>query len=799
MFKNYLLIALRNINRYKAYTFVNIAGLAIGITSFLFILIYVFDEMNYDAFHSKSDRIYRVNEIIESEAGIGERSASVPIPLAKVLKTECPEEVEETVRFFNMQSPSFTIAYEDKKYSENRFFFADSTLFNVFDFKIVDSIDGHYLSNPFKVMITQSMAKKYFGDENPLGEKLMFENWQNFTVTGILEDAPYNSHFHFDFIASFSSIYEFIPNADSNWYWNPAWTYILLRNGVKPAKLESKFPALVKKYFYKTINKSTVLSLQPLKDIHLKSNLDYEIEINGNSTYINIFKVIALLVLIIASTNFMNLLTAYGPRRAPEVGVRKVVGAFNNQISRQFIGEAVIQAIIAVFISLFITELAIPIFNSFSGKNIQVLFYLKPIIFTGLLLLALIIGIISGAYPAFYLAKLKPVKLMKSSNKADYPKFGVKQLLVIIQFAVSTFLIIATLFANKQLNFLQNAPLGFNDKNVIMIPVARTKIVWSYNEFKKQLIKNKHIKGVTAMEDVIGVANQTATFRLDGKKDLQQFSRLFVKKDFIETMGIRLISGFGFKEPKPEEPYYNIVINKAMADYLGWTPREALNKLIFSGKSILIIKGVSENFYFGSLHQKIAPFLLMNPSPYYQDHFIKYLAIRTDGKNNKKAIQFINQQWNKFDIDLPFEYFYLKSAHFSLYKTEKNLTALISAFSFLAIFIACLGLFGLSAFYADQRIKEIGIHKVLGASIIKLILLLSKDILQLVLLSFIVAMPLAYFAINKWLESFSSHINLSLFLFLLSGLLSFTIALLTVSYQAYKAANINPAETLRYE
>ena len=799
MFKNYLIIALRNINRYKANTFINIAGLAIGITSFLFILIYVVDELSYDAYHTKSDRIYRINEIIESEEGIGERSASVPIPLGNTLKNEYPDEVENVVRFFNMQRPSFTIEYDGKKYNEDKFFFTDPSVFNIFDLKVIDSIDGNYLDEPFEIIVTQSIAVKYFGEEDPLGKKIRFENWHEYTITGIIEDVPYNSHFRFDFLASFSSTDIYLPKADKDWYWNPAWTYILLRKGIEPSQLEKKLPQLVQKYFNETINKSTILVLQPLRDIHLRSHLDYEIESNGNIAYINIFKAIALLVLIIACTNFMNLLTAYGPRRAPEVGVRKVVGAYNQQISRQFIGEAIIQAFIAVFISLFITELAIPVFNSISGKSIQVLFYLKPLILFGLILLALIIGVISGAYPAFYLAKLKPVNLMRSSNKAHGPKFGLKQLIVLVQFSLSTFLVIATIFANRQLNFLYNAPLGFDNNHVIMVPVTSTKLVWSYDEFKDKLVQNKHIVGMTAMEDVIGVTNQTTTFRLDGVEDLQQFSRLFVKKDFIETMGMRLIEGFGFKEPDPEKPKQNIVINKEMADYLGWTPKEALNKQIYSGRLILIIKGVTENFYFGSLHQEISPFILMNPSPYKQDHLIKYLAIRTDGRKMSKTIDYIKEQWNEYEDDLPFEYFFLKDAHNDLYKTESNLITLISAFSFLAIFIACLGLFGLSAYYADQRIKEIGIHKVLGASLVKIILLLSKDLLQLVLISFLIAIPTAYIVVDNWLSGFSSHVEISAVFFVIAGLLSFTIALLTVSYQAYKAANINPAFSLRYE
>lgn len=799
MFKNYFLIAFRNINRYKAYTFINIAGLSIGITSFLFILIYVVNESSYDKYHSKSERIYRINEIIESGEGIGEKSASVPLPLGNVFKMEFPDLVEETVRFFNLQSPSFTIEYNGNKYSETRFFFTDPSIFKIFDFNIIDSIDGKFLENPFEIMITESTVKKYFGDEDPLGKKLRFENWHEYTVTGILEDVPHNSHFRFDFIASFASVRTYYEKLEKDWYWNPAWTYVLLKKGVDKAELEKKFPELVQKYFSSALSNNTTIILQALEDIHLQSNLDYEIELNGNIAYINIFKIIALLVLIIACTNFMNLLTAYGPRREPEVGVRKVIGAYNKQISRQFIGEAVIQAFIAVFISLFIIELAIPVFNSLSGKNIHVLFYLKPLILMGLIILAFVIGIISGAYPAFYLAKLQPVNLMASINKTKNSFFGLKQLIVVIQFAVSSFLIIATIFANRQLNHLQNAPLGFDNKNIIMVPVTTTKLVWSYDDFKEDLLKNEHIVGMTGMENVLGVANQTATFRLEGVEEMHQFSRLYVKKDFIETLGIRLIEGFGFKEPEPDKPYTNVVINKAMADYLGWAPHEALDKLIFSEKVILVVKAVAENFHYGSLHQKVAPFILMNPRPYYEDRFIKYFAIKTDGRNMNKTLGFIEELWNEYEIDLPFEYFFMRDAHIDLYKTESNLTTLISAFSFLAIFIACLGLYGLSAYYADQRIKEIGIRKVLGASLFTIVLLLSKELLQLVLISVIVAIPAAYFVVGNWLNNFSSHVDMNMVFFLISGLITFGIALLTVSYQAYKAANINPAYSLRYE
>jgi putative ABC transport system permease protein len=803
MIRNYFKVTFRNLVKHKTYSIINILGLAIGIASFLIIFLYISDELKYDKYHPQAENIYRLVNIYDFE-GVGERSASSPFPVAFTLKNDYPTMIRNVVRIFNFQAPRSFVEYQDKKFNERRFFFADSTFFEIFNYDFVKGNPKTALNENGSLVITESIAEKYFGKEDPIGKSLRFETNVELHVTGVIKDVPDQSHFKFDFIGSMSTLRKrFGGDLPKTWVWNPCWTYLLLDKNVDPKTLESKFPEFIQKYFYDAEKSNITLYLQPLLDIHLKSRLDYEIEPNNNISSIYIYSAIAIFLLLIAIINYMNLATATSSGRAKEIGIKKVTGAHQLQLIIQFIGESVIMSFIALLIALILVEFIAPVFNNFTGKQISInsLFQLSPII--QLISLGFIVGILAGAYPALYLSSFEPIKVLKSKVKLGSGSGLPRKILVVAQFTISITLIIGTAIIHKQLNYLRNADLGFEKENMIVIPINRTPVANIYPTFKRELLNSPDIVSITTMDDIFGAAHNTHEFRPEGfPEDKWQFyPALIVNYDFVKTFGINIIAGRDYNEANKTDPSKGLLINEAMVKHLGWeSPEKALGKKLRSLNGDERIIGVFKNFHATSLHEEAGPFVLnMKEYPGEVIWFMKYMVVKIHPGTEKNALASIEKLWNKTAPDRPFEYFFLDQELANLYKDEENLSQLSLIFSLIIIFIAALGLIGLSSFLAEQKTKEIGIRKVLGASSMNIITTISKEFIWLILLACLFAWILGYLVMSDWLSSFPYRTSLNWMTFFLSALFAFAVALAITTLRAIIASRANPVVTLKYE
>jgi putative ABC transport system permease protein len=803
MIRNYFKITFRNLVKHKTYSLINILGLAIGIASFLIISLYITDELKYDRYHKNAKNIYRLVNVYDFE-GVGENSASSPFPVAFALKNDYPGMIKNVVRIFNFQAPRSFVEYNDKKFNEKRFFFADSTFFEIFDFDFVKGNPNTALNENGSLVITESMAEKYFGREDPMGKIIRFETNLELHVTGIIKDVPTQSHFIFDFMGSMSSLRQrFGGNLPKTWVWNPCWTYLQLEKNLDPKSLEAKFPEFIQKYFYDAEKANITLYLQPLLDIHLKSRLDYEIEPNNSINSIYIYSAIAIFLLVIAIINYMNLSTAASAGRAKEIGIKKVTGAHQLQLIVQFIGESVIMSFIALTIAIILVEFITPFFNDYTGKQISIntLFQFSNLV--QIILLGFLVGILSGAYPALYLSSFEPVSVLKSKIKLGSGTGLSRKILVVAQFTISITLIIGTVIIHKQLNFLRNADLGFEKDNIIVVPINRTPVANIYPTFKRELLNNSNIVSVTTMDDLFGSSHNTHEFRPEGfPEDKWQFyPALVVNYDFVKTFGINIIAGRDYHEENKTDPSKGMLINEAMVKHLGWeSPEKALGKKFKSLNGDERVIGVFKDFHATSLHEEAGPFILnMKEYPGEVLWFMKYLVVRIHPGTEKNALAFIEKMWSKTSPDRPFEYFFLQQELANLYKDEENLSQLSLIFSLIIIFIAALGLIGLSSFLAEQKTKEIGIRKVLGATSMNIVQSISKEFIWLILLACGLAWIIGYLVMSYWLNSFPYQTPISWKIFVFAGLFAFVVALAITSLRAIIAARANPVVTLKYE
>jgi putative ABC transport system permease protein len=807
MFSNYFKVALRNILRFKVYSLINVTGLSVGITCAILILLFVTDEISFDKYHSKADRIYRVIEHIKPV----EESSSLPFPVAEALKTDYPNFIDEYVRFFDFQAPTLSMEYAPEngtkvQFNEPRVFFADSTLFKVFDFKLKLGNPGEVLNKPLSVLITEATAKRYFGNDNPIGKNLSLEGQHNLTVTGVLEDTPLNSHFKFDFIVSFSSLHTLMPSGIPKvWYWNPCWTYVLLKENTNPEILQSSFPEFVKRRYPPARGEQTALYLQPLTDIHLHSKLDFEIEANGDITLVYIFAIIAFFILLIAAINFINLSTARSLKRAREVGVRKVMGAVPKQLIAQFLSESIIITSIAVILAIPFVDLFLPVLNRLALKEISFFFITNGMFWASLLFIVILVGLVGGIYPAFFLSSFQPVKVL--SGKIE--KFGsgalLRKALVISQFAISCILIIGTIITYNQLNHLRNANLGFDKEEVILLPIDRSPVTQNYDRFKDRIVRHKSIKSVSVANMVMGTETQSSRYTMEGSDTEISLSSYWIGTDFGKTLGMTFLAGRDFNASFPSDTARGgggVLVNESFLKFAGWEdPESAIGKKI-TGRADgeMIVKGVIKGFHFTSLKQPITPLVLvLLPLPEDRASFRKYVYVRVDTKDLDNVLPFLEEKFKEFDPSRAFSYSFLDERINRLYSAENLLGKIATVFSIMAIFVACLGLFGLSSFTAEQRTKEIGVRKVLGASIASIVLLLSKQFLILVVIANLLAWPVAYYIMNYWLSNFQTQIGIDAIPFIAAAVFTFVIAFTTMSWQAIKSAIANPVESLRYE
>ena len=783
MIKNYLKIAFRHLTKNKAYTLINTLGLGVGLAACIIIGLWVNYELSYDDYHKNSEQIYRV---------LNGDVAAIPPTLAPAFKSDYPDLAKEVVRFWPIKSPS-DIVYEDKQFAERNITFTDPGVFDVFTHPMVLGDKKTALSSSHRIVISESMAQKYFGEETPLGKTINM--WgQDLEVTGVFEDVPLNSHHRYNFLVPIELLHTFMGNMMENWTWAGFYTYMLLPENVQPTQVETAIASTFHKY---TEEDFPAPQLQPLNDIYFGS-AEKDIAVTGNFSYVFILATIAIIVLIVACVNFMNLSTAYSTMRKKEVGMRKTMGAQRNQLVGQFLGEAILLTLLGLSVALFLVEISLPFFSNFTGKPLTMPYessWNAIITFIGL---ALFVGTISGSYPAFFLSGFRPIHALKEATRTASSGGGLRKGLVVFQFVVSIFLIVAVLTVYSQLNFMQEKDLGFSDEQIIITGAE------NYQAFKQELEKIPGVQQVSAAQSVPGqrfpyYPIRTADMAPDS---LPTMRTLRVNPGFIEALGIEMAIGRNFDEQIPTDATQAFVINQAAANYLGWDNPigEELSWYDFSedGSSFEIAKqgeviGIVGDFNYASLHNPVEP-LIMHLS---QDINMSVIKLHTE--NTGATITQIKETWNSVSPGSYFWHYFLDDELDRQYGAEQKLGQVFGGLTLLALFIACLGLFGLAAFSTHRRTKEIVIRKVLGASVANIVALLSKDFVKLVILGFVIAIPIAWYAMNQWLADFAYRIEIGPGIFVLAGAGAMLIALLTVSWQSIKAALANPVDSLRSE
>jgi putative ABC transport system permease protein len=803
MLRNYLTVAVRNLLRHKGYSAINIAGLAVGMACCILILLYVQDELGYDRYHKNAGRIFRlVTEV--SGGGASTTYALSSAPIAPALRSDYPE-VLQVVRFKQNKDGLF-VSYGDKLFKEGRIFFTEPSAFEIFTLSLVRGNPVTALKNPYSIVITEKMAQKYFGDEDPMGKIVTIRGQDylrvkegDYTITGILENLPHSSHFKFDFLASFATI-DNKPVLES-WQSLLFYTYLLLPEGYSKVELEEKFPEFTKRHSgeHQGLGEHKFYPhLQPLTHIHLRSRLQAEIEPNNNIAYVYIFSVTACFILFIACINFMNLSTARSARRAKEVGIRKVVGASRFQLIKQFLGESVFLSAMAFLLAIALVEFSLPVFNNLAGKELSLDTISNGLMMAVLFGITLLVGVTSGSYPAFLLSAFQPVETLKGTLKGGSKSSLLRKGLVTVQFVISIILIIGTGVVYNQADYMRRKELGFDRDHVVVVPIQDRSMREGYESVKHELLQNPNVLNATASSYLPGGFKYGLVVRPEGLRETITTHHFFVDHDFLKTLRIELITGRDFSRNSATDPAEAFIANEAAVQKFGWeNPIGKQVELLADGNKVTkkgTVIGVVKDFHFESFHEEIGPALI-----HINQKNFKFISARIRSDNIPATLDFFKQEWQEFDPNHPFEYTFLGEDFDSLSKAESRLGEIVGVFSFLSIFIACLGLFGLASFTAEQRTKEIGIRKALGASVSSIVMLLSKEFLLLVGVANLIAWPVAYYAMNRWLQDFAYRIELEPGVFALGGVLALGIALLTVSAQAIKAARANPVDALRYE
>lgn len=805
MIKHILKIAMRNIAKYWNYSVINISGLAIGLASFMFIILYITDELKYDKFNEKADRIYRVNRFYNANDA-NEDAATCPFPLGPTLETAYPDMVEKSVRFFNSLRPQWFFDFTNSKnevikFNEKNFVLVDSCVFDVFTFPFLEGDPKTALDRPGTIVITESTAKRYFGNEPAIGKTLRLEEFANFEITGVIKDIPSQSHFKIDMMGSLSTFIRFGGGQrqfNPGWIWNPCWTYVLLKKGVKPEMLDSKFPEFYKTYYTGIQNQDVKHYLQGLTDIHLKSHHMYEMRQNSDIIYVYILSIIAGIVLVLACINFMNLVTASSASRAKEIGVKKVFGSDRKSLAMQFLGEAIIQSVFAMIIALILVELFLPSLNNFTGKQILTTFLIQPKLLIFIVLLSVVVGLFAGIYPAIILSSFQPLKVLKGTLRNGAKSVKARRALVVFQFTISIGLIIGAFIVFAQLNYMRNAKIGFKKDQIITFQSVG-QLFRNYDAFKQELLKNKDIVSVTGMEDILGVNHNTRAYQIEGLNPGENYyvPAFMVDWDFLQTFDFKVVAGRAFSRDFPSDTVNAVVINETMVKNMGWTNENAIGKKVKSLDGDERVIGIVKDFHPMSFRTPLNNFIIdMFRRP---QVFAQVVAVRISSNNYNEVIKFIESKWNQYVPTRPFEYNILEQQISSLYNDEEEFGKFTVMLSILAIIIASMGLVGLTSFLAEQRTKEIGIRRVLGASTISIIKMMSNEFIILLAISNLISWPITYFATTRWLNNYSSHINTKWTLYILSGLITLIIALIITGVRAYRTSHLNPAQTLKYE
>ncbi len=818
MLKNYFTVAIRNLRKHSFYSFINVAGLSIGLAICFIIILFVINEVSYDKHFANADRIYRINSEIKF-GGNHYNMLYCPPVMASTLATEYPE-VEAAIRF--RERGSYLVKRTIDNIKEDHVVWTDKDFFKVFGIPVIAGNAETALAEPNSIAISEAIANKYFPNENALGQTLILDNKENMKITAIYENLPTNTHFHFDILIAMEGLEEAKRQV---WYSNNFQTYLLLRSGANAKELDNKFPDLIVKHvmpqmaellgndltlekFIATGNKIEY-RLQPLSDIHLKSSLQGEFEPNFDIAYVYLFVAIALFILIIACINFMNLSTARSANRAKEVGIRKVMGSFRSHLMRQFLTESILLTFISILLALLFAYLLLPLFNQLSLRTLSIPFQ-QPMLYGIIILAALGVGVLAGIYPSFFLSAFKPVSVLKGHVALGMKSGFIRSALVVFQFTISIFLVIGTLAVNRQLNYIQNKKLGFNKDQVIVIEDAYA-LGSNRQPFKEEIMRSGKMENatMTGFLPVSGSWRSDNPWWVEGRDPAVQENMVSIQNwrvdyDYIKTMGMKIKEGRDFSREFPSDSSA-VLINEASIKRFNFTGDIIGSKIATFGDSgngepdrnkliTLTVIGIVEDFHFESLKENVSP-LMMELNAKSEGP----ISFRFQSQNTQEVIQLVEAKWKELAPGQPFTYYFLDQRFGSMYAAETRLGKIFGIFSILAVLIACLGLFALTAFTAEQRMKEIGIRKVLGASISSIVVLLSKELGKLVMIAFVLAAPLAWYGIDWWLKDYTYKTDIGVGLYLMAGLVAFLIALATMSFQSFKAAASDPVKSLRSE
>jgi len=806
MFKNYFKVSIRNLLRNKGYSIINIVGLAVGMACCALIMLWVMDELSYDRYHENADNIYRVTYKFE-RPNYNPHFARSPYGYVNSLPEEYPE-VLDLIRFHHDEQT--VVKKDDIKLNETRFYNTDPDVFEVFSFKLLEGDPHTALTEPGSVVLTREAARRYFGDADPMGKTVTAINIETsvekeYKVTGILKEIPENSHFHIDFLASFDD--ERTANVDQ---WN--YIYILLKEGSDYQELEKRLPQFVARYIPQEWAPTHILKLQPLTSIHLRSHIDREIEPNGNILYAYIFSLVAIIILLIACINFVNLSTARSTRRAMEIGLRKTIGSSRSQLIIYFLGESLLISLISLIVAVLIIEISLPAFNSLAGKSISFDPFVDWRFSIALASLFLISGLVAGFYPALVLSSFKPVSVLRGTpgggrlpiRNIFLKRLTLRNVLVVLQLSATIVLIICFFVTRGQRDFMLDKRLGKMQDPVIAVSYLQSSMRDRYDTVKNEFSNIKGVREITGvMEPPSRQIMDASPFIAEGMPEQEDAPITYilpVDSNFIDFFKLELLAGSAFPGGPIDEAEPDFILNESAAKIMGWrSPEEAVEKRLELRPGYATINpgriiGVVRDFYFSDLKKKIKPLVLFQRPNWYFS-----IVIKTERTDINATLAAIKEKWDSLFPDYPFEYHFVDNLYENIYSAELKQGTILGIFSLIGLFIACLGLFGLAAFITEQRTKEIGIRKALGASVGNIVTMLSREFVLQALAATLIAWLAAYLAMSRWLENFAYRIDLKMSFFVVSSAIAFGIALLTVSFQAVKAAVADPVRALKYE
>lgn len=817
MFTNYLKIAVRNLLRSKSFSAINILGLSVGLTCCMLLLLYIRSELSFDKHQQYADDLYLVSSDASVSAGSYEVIPRLSSPYAAALKAEFPE-VEQVTRLWGnfLESKTLFQVREPGKpvqaFYETQGYQVDSTFFNVFTYQFTEGDQKTALLDAHSIVLSEPVARKLFGGGSALNKLIRINgvtgNGESFKVTGVFRDESTRSHIDARFFLPMSAgwVGGFLREQAQSFHTNNMfYTYVRLRTGSSGEQLARKLPAFIEKYARKDLaanGKDKRLSLVPVSGLHLYSKVREVVTPTNSTMYLYILASIALFTLLIACINFMNLATARSSKRAAEVGIRKVMGAERSALIGQFLGESMVLTFLALLIAFGLVAGLLPVFNQLTGKELFFSELINPAILGTFLLLALLTGLVAGSYPAFYLSVFNPIQVLKGRFTNSMSAIALRRGLVVFQFVISIGLVLATVIIQQQMNFLRNTPLGFTKDQQLVVPLRSDESHKAYTALRSEMAQNNQILGVTGAMYYPGILNPSdvSLYRPDQTVDqIQSVKTNWVDQDFMQQMGFQLLKGRLFSRAFPGDTSDRMIVNEATLRQLGIPLQKAIGQRLNhnqQGKvSSVEIVGVVRDFHFEDLHRPIQPYaFLLNGEP-----FFNYLIVHVNTAEVSRVLPFLEQKWKAVRPDEPFEYSFLDEDFQRNYQSDARTSRIVTYFTIISILISCLGLFGLAAFAAQQRTKEIGVRKVLGASVTSITLLLSQDFLKLVVVAIVIASPLAWYAMTRWLQGFAYKVTIEWWVFALAGLLAVGIALLTVSFQSIRAALMNPVKSLRSE